>query len=109
MLVSTFGNFSVFDVLFFFSFFLEQLMEASSFASNIFFHFKRSSGGDWGIIGFEEGAVCRLPSSFFNNNGNGWIGTSWKGYQAQTQDAVFSKRRYKKDVPDYYLNARMCR
>ena len=101
----TFGNYSINDAKMYFALYLEQLIETSSFKGNIFSHFKRSDGGNWGIIGFEEDAVCRLPSSFFNNNGNGWIGTSWKGYQAQTQDAVFSKRRYKKDVPDYYLNA----
>ena len=66
---ATFGNYSINDVQMYFALYLEQLMEASSFTGNIFSHFKRSDGGDWGINGFEEGAVCRLPSSFFNNNG----------------------------------------
>ena len=30
---------------------------------------------------------------------------SWDGYQAHPGDAVFRKRRYKKDVPDSYLNS----
>lgn len=59
----------------------------------------------WGLIGFENGSVCRLPSAFFNNNGNGWEGVNWDGYQAHPGDDVFGKRRYKTDVPDSYLNS----
>lgn len=99
------ADYSKKDVQMFFALYLEQQIEASSFTNNIYSNFKRSDGGNWGLIGFEEGAVCRLPSDFFNNNGNGWQGTMWRGYQAQIGNTVFSKRRYKKDVPDSYLNA----
>lgn len=97
------GEYSDEDARMFFAFYLEQQIEGSV-AGNVFSRFKRADGGSWGIIGFEQGSTCRLPSSFFNNNGNGWNGLSWNGYQATSEDAVFGKRRYVDDVPDCYLN-----
>lgn len=100
----TTGDYSDNDAQMFFAFYLEQTIENSHFLENVYSKFKRTDGGCWGLIGFENGSVCRLPSAFFNNNGNGWTGTSWDGYQAHPGDTVFGKRRYKKDVPDSYLN-----
>lgn len=101
----TTGDYSDNDAQMFFAFYLEQTIQNSPFSENIHSKFKRADGGNWGLIGFENGSTCRLPSSFFNNSGNGWKGVNWDGYQAYPGDAVFSKRRYKKDVPDSYLNS----
>ena len=100
----TTGDYSDDDAQMFFAFNLEQKIEDSAFSSNLYSKFKRSDGGNWGMIGFEQGSTCRLPSAFFNNNGNGWKGMSWDGYQAHPGDAVFGKRSYSKDVPDASLN-----
>ncbi len=101
----TTGDYSNDDARMFFALYLEQTIENSPFSENLYSNFKRADGGCWGLIGFENGSACRLPSAFFNNNGNGWKGMSWDGYQAHPGDAVFRKRRYKKDVPDSYLNS----
>ena len=100
----TYGGYSDNDAQMFFAFYLEQQIEKAPFSNNVYSKFKRADGGNWGIIGFENGSVCRLPSTFFNNNGNGWKDTSWDGYQAQPGDAVFRKRRYKTDAPDSHWN-----
>lgn len=100
----TTGDYSDNDAQMFFAFYLEQIIENSCFSVNWHSHFKRADGGSWGLIGFESGSACRLPSTFFNNNGNGWKGVYWEGYQAHPGDAIFGKRRYKNDVPDSYLN-----
>lgn len=100
----TTGDYSDNDAQMFFAFYLEQTIENCCFSENVYSKFKRADGGSWGLIGFENGSACRLPSAFFNNNGNGWRDTSWNGYQAHLGDAVFCKRRYKKDVPDSNLN-----
>ena len=100
----TTGDYSDNDAQMFFAFYLEQIIENSCFSVNWCSHFKRADGGGWGLIGFESGSACRLPSTFFNNNGNGWKGVNWDGYQAHPGDAIFGKRRYKHDVPDLYLN-----
>ena len=100
----TTGDYTDNDVQMFFALYLEQTTENFCFSENVFSKFNRTDGGNWGLIGFENGSACRLPSAFFNNNGNGWKGTNWDGYQAQPGDTVFCKRRYKKDVPDSYLN-----
>ena len=88
----------------FFAFYLEQQIENSVFSSNWWSKFKRNDGGNWGIIGFEQGSTCRLPSVFFNNNVNSRSGTCWSGYQAHPENTVFNKRRYDHDVPNAYLN-----
>lgn len=101
----TAGDYSDNDAQMFFAFYLEQRIENSSFSDNVYSKFKRTDGGNWGIVGFENGSICRLPSTFFNNNGNGWNGDRcWDGYQAIPGDIVFRERRYKRDVPDSYLN-----
>ena len=100
----TTGDYSDNDAQMFFAFYLEQIIENSCFSVNWHSHFKRADGGSWGLIGFESGSACRLPSAFFNNSGNGWKGVYWDGYQAHPGDAIFGKRRYKNDVPDSYLN-----
>ena len=100
----TTGDYSDNDTQMFFAFYLEQIIENSCFSVNWHSHFKRADGGSWGLIGFESGSACRLPSTFFNNSGNGWKGVYWEGYQAHPGDAIFGKRRYKNDVPDSYLN-----
>lgn len=100
----TTGDYSDNDAQMFFAFYLEQIIENSCFSVNWHSHFKRADGGSWGLIGFESGSACRLPSTFFNNSGNGWKGVYWEGYQAHPGDAIFGKRRYKNDVPDSYLN-----
>ena len=100
----TTGDYSDNDAQMFFAFYLEQIIENSCFSVNWHSHFKRADGGSWGLIGFESGSACRLPSTFFNNSGNGWKGVYWDGYQAHPGDAIFGKRRYKNDVPDSYLN-----
>ncbi len=105
----TAGDYSDNDAQMFFAFYLEQQIQNASFSDNVFAKFKRADGGNWGIIGFESGSICRLPSAFFNNNGNGWKGTSWNGYQALQEDTVFGKRRYMKDVPASYLNTTLKR
>ena len=100
----TTGDYTDNDVQMFFALYLEQIIENSCFSVNWHSHFKRADGGSWGLIGFESGSACRLPSTFFNNSGNGWKGVYWEGYQAHPGDAIFGKRRYKNDVPDSYLN-----
>ena len=100
----TTGEYSDNDAQMFFAFYLEQKVENSVFSNNLFTKFKRADGGNWGMIGFEQDSVCRLPSTFFNNSGNGWKGVHWDGYQANTGNAVFENRRYGKNVPDYHLN-----
>ena len=100
----TTGDYSDNDAQMFFAFYLEQIIENSCFSVNWHSHFKRADGGSWGLIGFESGSACRLPSTFFNNSGNGWKGRAISEYQAHPGDAIFGKRRYKNDVPDSYLN-----
>lgn len=101
----TTGDYSDNDAQMFFAFYLEQTAENFSFSKGpCCSNFKRADGGNWGLIGFENGSVCRLPSSFFNNNGNGYRDTRWDGYQAKPDDAIFDRRRYKKDAPNSYLN-----
>lgn len=101
----TTGEYSENDAQMYFAFYLEQLMQNSVFSSNLYTKFKRADGGNWGIAGFERGADCRLPSSFFNNSVNDWETTHWNGYQAADPgDPVFGKRRYHEDVPNRNLN-----
>ena len=100
----TTGRYSDNDAQMFFSFYLENQIENSVFSSNLFTKFKRADGGNWGMIGFEQGSVCRLPSAFFSNSGNGWKGMNWDGYQALIGNSVFGNRRYGEDVPDNHLN-----
>ena len=100
----TTGEYNSDDAQMFFAFYLEQQIEISAFSNNLFSKFKRADGGNWGMIGFEQGSIRRLPSAFFNNNGNGWKVPQWDGYQATTGDAVFTKRKYSMDVPYAHLN-----
>ena len=101
---ATTGEYSDNDAQMFFAFYLEQQIENSVFSSNLFAKFKRADGGNWGMIGFEQGGVCRLPSAFFSNSGNGWQGIHWDGYQANMGNTVFGDRRYANDVPDAHFN-----
>ncbi len=98
------GDYSKNDGQMFFAFYLEQNIEIASFSENIYSKFKRADGGNWGIIGYEHGSTCRLPSAFFNNMGNGWNGINWDGYQVISGNKVFRKVRYQKDVPNEHLN-----
>ena len=87
----------------FFAFHLESLLEFPAFPGNVFYKFKRADGGSWGVIGFERGSTCRLPSTFFNNSGNTMNGLSWDGYQANKEDGGFLKRKYAYDIPSGFL------
>ncbi len=100
----TTGEYSDDDAQMFFALYLEQQIENSAFSSNLFTKFNRADGGNWGIIGFEQGGTSRLSTAFFNNNGNGWKDTKWDGYQTHPGNTAFPQRRYSKDVPDGYLN-----
>ncbi len=100
----TTGDYSEEDAQMFFAFYLEQKIENSALSDHWWEKFNRADGGSWGMIGFEQGGVCRLPSAFFNNNGNGWNQICWGGYQAVPQDPVFKQRRYANDVPALHLN-----
>ena len=102
----TAGDYDGQDAQMFFAFYLEQLLEMSRFTKGINTKFRRADGGSWGIIGFEQGASCRLPKSFFNNNGSEWDGMSWLGYQAMPGDPVFHERRYRQDAPAALLTLR---
>lgn len=98
------GDYNGDDSKMFFAFYLEQKTENAVFSDNLFSKYERTDGGNWGLIGLEQGSSCRLPSAVFGNNGNGWNGLCWDGYQALPGDAVFGKRRYSKDVPNVHLN-----
>ncbi len=101
----TTGDYSDNDVQMFFAFDLQRKIKDSSFSENLYYSkFKRANGENWGLIGFEQGSTCRLPSSFFNRSGNCGEGSGWNGYQARPGDPVFHKRKYSKDIPDTYLN-----
>lgn len=102
----TTGDYDEQDARMFFAFYLEQLIEMSRFTKGLTTKFRRADGGNWGIIGFEQGASRRLPGSFFNNNGSNWGSISWLGYQAMPGDAVFHKRRYRQDAPHALITLR---
>ncbi len=100
----TTGEYSNDDAQMYFAFYIASQIEISAFSGNLYSKFKRDDGGNWGIIGFEQGCICRLPSVSFSNNRNVWNGTQWNGYQALPGNAVFGNRRYGMDVPYAYLN-----
>lgn len=92
------------------AFFIEQQMEEKELPPGTVFKFKRKDGGNWGFLGKETGAVCRLPRRFFNNNISEWISfdensnkqdafVKWNGYQSHF-DSDYGNRPYKHDVPD---------
>ncbi len=96
------------DVQAYFAFYIEQGLEGGELPGNIFYKFKRRDGGNWGFLGKEAGAVCRLPRQFFNNNmavqnihrensGEQDMAVRWNGYQS---DSDYGNRPYKHDVPE---------
>ena len=96
------------DEQMYFAFFVEQQLGGDVLPPNIFGHFSRRDGGDWGLIGHERGSVCRLAGTFFNNNGIGDGDLMWDGYQAHPNSG-YGDRPYAQDCPDYgtlrYLRA----
>lgn len=101
------GDYSREDARMFFALYLQQWIELSRFTKDIHTKFRRADGGNWGILGFEQGAVRRLPAAFFNNNGNDWGNLNWLGYQAMPGDGVFKDRRYRQDVPYALITLRL--
>lgn len=93
------------DVEMFFAFRAEQALELSALPRGIYFKPKRTDGGNWGFFGMENGSVCRLPSSFFSNNGMGDGKRNWIGYQCNDEKKIdgFSECRYAHDVPSCHL------
>ena len=86
------GIFSDADAQAYFAFFIEQQMENEELPQGVFIKFKRNDGGNWGFIGKEQGASCRLPKKYFGNNVACWPFSSnnhpqdafieWNGYQS---------------------------
>ncbi len=70
--------------------------------------YHRADGGNWGVVGFEFGASCRLPHTTFSNNLSDYRSdkvplTLWEGFQTVNwTDEVFCQTRYTQDVPDSY-------
>ncbi len=70
--------------------------------------YHRADGGNWGVVGFELNAFCRLPQTAFSNNLSDYRSdkvplTWWEGYQvANWSDKVFCQTRYTQDVPNSY-------
>ncbi len=95
------GAVSPADRQMYFAFFTEQMLQLDSLPANIYGCFKRSDGGTWGLIGFEQGSVCRLANPFFNNNGC-WAQShlGWDGFQASGED--YGKRACTQQLPDHY-------
>ena len=104
----TWGGYSDDDVQMFFAFLVQQRVEGSVFPENICAKFERADGGNWGLMGLEEGAFDGpLPAVFFNNNGMGGFGKClWDGYQTnpgQDREGRFSHSRYAFDTPEIHL------
>lgn len=104
------GVVSDIDAQAYLAFFIEQELEDGELPPDVFSKFKRKDGGNWGFIGREAGAVCRLPRGYFNNNMAEWNfcdGKSkkqdtfvfWNGYQSP-YDSDYGNRPYKHDIPD---------
>ncbi len=93
------------DVEMFFAFRAEQALELSVLPRGIYFKPKRADGGNWGFFGMESGSVCRLPRSFFSNNGMGDGKRNWIGYQCEDAKTTegFSICRYATHVPSCHL------
>lgn len=98
------------DAQAYFAFFIEQELEKGELPPDVFCKFKRKDGGNWGFVGKEAGAVCRLPRRYFNNNMAEWIffdknsnqqdaSVEWNGYQSH-YDSDYGNRPYKHDAPD---------
>lgn len=93
------GVVSDMDATAYLSFWLEQKLEDAVLPQGIYTKFERKDGGNWGIMGLEQGAVCRLPAVFVNNNCSSFKETlRWNGYQSY--DESFGKRNYGSDVPE---------
>ena len=99
------GAFSDADAQAYFAFFVDQQVEKEELPQGIFTKFKRNDGGNWGFIGKEQGAVCRLSRKYFNNNMTEWTSCDknsnkqdvfiwWNGYQSDC-----GNRPYKYDIP----------
>ena len=99
------GAVSPMDAQAFFAFFIErQLLEYQSLLPGVFTQFKRKDGGNWGFMGREEGASCRLPRMFFDNQWH--MGESeeiapmyltWCLYSANGSE--YGKRLYRENTP----------
>lgn len=90
------------------AFFIEQKLEERELPPDTFCKFRRKDGGNWGFIGKETGAVCRLPYRFFSNSMAKWIpfdkksneqdaSVVWNGYQ-NGDNSDYGNRPYKHDV-----------
>lgn len=90
------------DAQMFFAFMIEQKLVNDLLPENIFTKFTRRDGGNWGIIGLEDGASSRLSTVLFNNEGSMKNeALKWEGFQEESSvDKTFSVRRYKSDAPD---------
>ncbi len=89
------------DAQAYFAFYIEQQLSESMLPSGIFCKFRRRDGGSWGLIGKEEGASCRGPYMFFNNNCVQTTGETpilWNGYQCN--DTAYGRRPYSRDTPE---------
>lgn len=82
------------------AFHIEQQLENAALPSGIFEKFHRRDGGNWGFIGKEQNASCRLPYAFFNNSCAQTMAcpsTRWDGFYCH--DITYGKMPYKQDVP----------
>ncbi len=100
-----FGTYPPEDVQMYFAKRTYQKLLLKSFSIPVY---HRADGGNWGVIGFEYGASCRLPGVTFNNNCTSYSSEKvpyvhWDGHQASNwMEKVFCQTRYTQDVPNNY-------
>ncbi len=95
------GAVSELDAQAYLAFHIEQQLEETMLPSGTYVKFNRRDGGNWGFIGKEQGATCRLPYASFNNSlaqKRACPSVRWDGFQRY--DAAYGKRPYREDVPD---------
>ena len=92
------------DAQAYFAFYLEQWLvyDALPPGPGIYQKFHRKDGGNWGLIGKEQGAFCRLSRMFFNNScctlKAGDLDVEWYGFQCYDV-LYYGERLYKREVP----------
>lgn len=83
------------------AFHIAQQLEDTVLPPGIFEKFHRKDGGNWGFLGKEQGASCRLPHVFFGNSlalTTARPSVRWDGFQCH--DTAYGKRPFREDVPD---------
>ena len=92
------------DAQAYFAFYLEQWLvyDALPPGPGIYQKFHRRDGGNWGLIGKEQGAFCRLSRMFFNNScctlKAGDLDVEWYGFQCYDV-LYYGERLYEREVP----------